>query len=273
MSTKIRAGRAVTVAIAAAALVGACGSGDDGESTGGPLGAGPPASNAGSDGVPEVAVDYIELLGTGDVADLQEMIELAVDGSPAEVYARYHLAFTRYGGPTTSTTDVRDDIVRSCQEGTNTADDPETRCTNFGHFEVDDAGLLVAFSTDGSPIPDRLRTGDPTGVTDKGLTARVISAYMTSRGDLFIAVDVTNDSNGAAQVDDCSATYTGRDGRQLNQVCVSMQPKVQPGSTASIVYGIEQATLGGTLTITAATDERQAGSFYDSVELPIPIAA
>lgn len=141
----------------------------------------------------------------------------------------------------------------------------------FGAFEVDGTGRLVTFSTDGSPIADRLRAGDPAGGTSDRLTAVVVASYLTSRGDLFVTVDVTNGSDGVAQVDDCSATYVGPDGRQVSQMCVSLLPRVQPGATTSIVYGFEQVPAGGTLSISAATDEREPGTYYETVAIDLPV--
>lgn len=72
-------------------------------------------------------------------------------------------------------------------------------------------------------------------------------------------------------MDDCSATYVGPDGRQVNQWCVSLQPRVQPGATTSIVYGFEQVAASGTLSISAATDEREPGTYYGMVAIDLPV--
>jgi hypothetical protein len=224
-------------------------------------------------GVPEVAAQYLGLLGDADLGGMARMVDLAADGSLAELYAQYHIARMRYAGPAPSTSDVKGATVEQCGEEVNAAGGTETVCSVFSDFEVDDAGRLVTFSVDGSAIADRLRAGDPAGVTADGVTVRVVAAYLTAQGDLAVVLDVTNGSEGVAQVDDCAATYTGPDGRQVTQLCVSLLPRVQPGATASVVYIIEQATLGGVLSISAATDEREPGSFYDSVALDIPVPA
>lgn len=87
----------------------------------------------------------------------------------------------------------------------------------------------MTFSTGGSPIDERLRADDAAGVSDHGVTARLVAAYATARGGLFVALDITNGGEGVAQVDDCGATYVGPDRRQVKQSCVSRQPRVRPG--------------------------------------------
>ena len=180
--------------------------------------------------------EYVEALATGTVTSIGRMAELA--GSPAEL-ARYQLAAARYwGGGPPSTTEVRDDEIEVCD------DDPtvgELTCTVFGAFEVDADGLLVTFSTDGSPIDDRLRAGDPAGVGTEGVSVVVLTSYLTSRGDLVVVVDVTNNRGEVIEVDDCSATYVGPDGRQVTQQCGSMLPQVQPGDDG-VAYVFEQVT-------------------------------
>ena len=159
-----------TLAAAAAftIVLGLAGCGDDGDPSGTATteeirGGGLPTSTmAPDDGVPEAAVEYVEALATGTVTSIGRMAELAAPGSPAELYARYHLASARYwGGGPPSTTEVRDDEIEVCDDDLAAG---EPTCTVFGAFEVDADGLLVTFSTDGSPIDDRLRAGDPAGV-------------------------------------------------------------------------------------------------------------
>ena len=91
----------------------------------------------------------------------------------------------------------------------------------------------MTFSTGRSPINERLRADDAAAVSDHGVTARLVASYATARGDLFVALE--NGCEGVAQVDDCGATYVGPDRRQVNQSCVSRQPRVRPGATASVL--------------------------------------
>jgi hypothetical protein len=188
--------------------------------------------------------------------------EFAADGSPPELYAHYITAATRLRWAILASTDVRADDVELCAED---------ECTIYDRFVVDASGKLVTFSTDGSPINERLRADDAAAVSEHGVSARLVAAYATARGDLFVALE--NGGEGVAQVDDCGATYVGPDRRQVNQSCVSRQPRVRPGATASVLYKIDQAPLGGVLSITAATDEREAGTFHDSAALDVPVPA
>lgn len=265
--TTLAAAAAITI------VLGLAGCGDDGDASGTATteeirGGGLPTSTmAPDDGVPEAAVEYVEALATGTVTSIGRMAELAAPGSPAELYARYHLASARYwGGGPPSTTEVRDDEIEVCDDDLAAG---EPTCTVFGAFEVDADGLLVTFSTDGSPIDDRLRAGDPAGVGTEGVSVVVLTSYLTSRGDLVVVVDVTNNRGEVIEVDDCSATYVGPDGRQVTQQCGSMLPQVQPGATTSVAYVFEQVAQGGTMTLTVFADPQGSIEMFD-VQVPVP---
>lgn len=118
--------RALVLALAALALaVAGCGDDDDSGGAGGAYttlaGAIEAPASDPAGGVPDVAVEYLDELAGSDVTGLANMLELAADGSPAELYARYQLAWTRYAGGTSSTSDVRGDQVEQCVDGVNVA--------------------------------------------------------------------------------------------------------------------------------------------------------
>lgn len=268
-----RGRRVVAIALIAAALA-ACGDdGDGGASDAGspaPLPAGqattttPPESASGTG----LAKDYLQLLASGDLARMGGMLDLAAEGSPAWLYATHQIAALRSAGGPGASTDVgvEGDSIVLCQpvldaSGTETED-----CNTYANFTLD-GDWLSDFSIEGVPMADRIRSGDPAGAAADGVTARIVTAYQTARGDLALNLDVTNGRDTALTVADYEWAFITSDGRQVapSELFAGQSPDVEPGATAAHVVYFEQAPLGGTLRFVAFADDFATEIRFDVV--------
>ncbi len=256
--------RVAAIALIAAALA-ACGDDGDGGGAEGsgspaPLPSGqattttPPESASGTD----LAEEYLRLLASGDLARMGGMLDLATEGSPAWLYATHQIAAQRSaGGPAASTdVSVEGDSIVLCQPILDASGNETENCNTFGDFALD-GDQLSGFSIDGVPMADRIRSGDPAGAEADGVTARIVTAYQTARGDLALNLDITNGRDTVLAVADYEWAFITSDGRQVgpSELFAGMSPDVEPGATAAHVVYFEQAPLGGTLRFVAFADD------------------
>jgi hypothetical protein len=220
------------------------------------------AADAGeaTDGVPQAARSYFDALASEDLSKMGAMLDASVPGSPAALYATHQIANVRALSPSPlgTTVDVGDDTI-ALTTTTGYANDgtEQTETNTYGGFALDGA-KLTAFTVNDSPVADRIRAGDPAGVTSDGVTARIVTAYVTARGDLFLNVDTTNGHDGALNVASYEWALVTTDGRQVapsQRFCCPVEPVVQPGATVGSVVVFEQVGLGGTLRYVAFADD------------------
>jgi hypothetical protein len=186
------------------------------------------------------------------------MLDLASEGSPAWLYATHQIAALRsVGGPGASTdVSVDGDSIVLCQSVLDASGNETEDCNTFAGFALD-GDRLSDFSIDGVPMADRIRSGEPAGAAADGVTARIVTAYQTARGDLALNLDITNGRDTALAVADYEWAFITSDGRQVapSELFAGMSPNVEPGATAAHVVYFEQAPLGGTLRFVAFADD------------------
>lgn len=256
-------GRRVAAITLIAAVLGACGDDGDGAADSGspaPLPSGQATTTTPSESASatDVADDFLQLLASGDLARMGGMIDLATEGSPAWLYATHQIAALRSAGGPGGSTDVSvdGDSIVLCQPVLDASGNETEDCNTYGDFALD-RDRLSDFSIDGVPMADRIRSGDPAGTAADGVTARIITAYQTARGDLALNLDITNGRDTVVAVADYEWALITSDGRQVapSQLFAGQSPDVEPGATAAHVVYFEQAPLGGTLRFVAFADD------------------
>jgi hypothetical protein len=221
--------------------------------------------------VPQAVRDYFDALATNDPSDMAPALDEVADDSPAELYATHQIAFARIPGvaPFTTTADVVDDTIVLTSRGVEADGTTEFEdSTTFSDFTlVDDR--LATFSVDENPIADRIRGGDPGGVSSNGVTVRIITAYQAHEGDLAVNVDITNVREAEIQTAVSEWTLDTADGRQLKPAEPSdfVLSSIQPGTTQPHFVTYEQAPLGGTLGVAASASDSETGLRFD---VPVP---
>lgn len=268
-------------ALAAACLLplalAACGGGD-----GGPEVADTPtAEESGADettttepegqDASEAAEEYFTLLGENNLATINGMLELATLGSPAYLYAQHQIAGTRGFGSQATTVEVGDDSIESCAEYLNSAGQDEQTCYTYTDFTANsETGLLETLSVNGLAVAERIRAGDPAGVSEQGVTVKVVTAYQTALGDVIINLDVTNSLTTPITIADYEFQYVDPTGRQFapSQDFYSQLPtEIQPGATAPVLAAFSQAPFGGAMTFVGFTNE-----FATEIHVEVPVA-
>ncbi|HEY8526933.1 MAG TPA: hypothetical protein VIL48_18315 [Acidimicrobiales bacterium] len=232
-----------------------------------PVASGPPAAPA---GVPEPVVEYFEAFAADDLAYMQAVLDHAAEGSPAALYATHQIAVTRALGPdgVPTTVDVDDDTIVLRATATDPSGQEVELSATFGDFEMD-GDRLSTFTVDGVPLADRIRVGDPAGVSGNGVTVRIVTAYVTPRGDLWLNVDIANTRGDVVEVADYDWALVTPDGRQVDpseNVCCPTAPSVGPGATAGHVVAFEQVGLGGTFQFVAFSED-----FMTEIRLEVPV--
>jgi hypothetical protein len=199
------------------------------------------------------------------------MPDNSVEGSPAALYATHQIAIVRSLGPSDTETavDVGEDsiVLRTTSYDANGNEVEEA--TTYSDFDVE-RDRLVGFAVDDVPMADSIRAGDPAGASGDGVTARIVTAYTTSRGDLALNVDVTNTRSEVIELSDYEWSLITPDGRQVGpseNICCPVAPSIQSGATAGHVVYYEQVGLGGTLQFVAFTGDFETEIRFD---LPVP---
>jgi hypothetical protein len=221
--------------------------------------------------VPQAARDYFEALATNDPSDMAVALDVAAVDSPAELYATHQIAFARVPGvaPFTTTVDVGDDNIVLTSRGVSTDGTTEFEdSTTFSDFTlVDDR--LATFSVDDNPVADRIRGGDPAGVSSNGVTVKIITAYQAHEGDLVLNVEITNMRKAEVQTTVSEWTLDSADGRQLKPAQPSgfVLSSILPGTTQPHFVMYEQVPLGGSLGVVASASDLETGLRFD---VPVP---
>jgi hypothetical protein len=153
-----------------------------------------------SDGVPDAARSYFEAFATMDLSRVGAMLDNSVEDFPAGLYAVHQIANIRaIGTPLGTSMTVGDDtIVFKSTTGYAPDGAEQTETLTYGNFAVQ-GDKLTGFNVNDTPVADSIRAGgDP--VTADGVTVRIVTAYHTARGDLFLNVDMTNGRQGVLNV-------------------------------------------------------------------------
>jgi hypothetical protein len=193
----------------------------------------------------EAALAYFEALGESRPASLLEMVDLAAEGSPAELYARFQHAFTearqQEGWPTeTQEAYVTDEGVDLCFPPE--VDEP---CWFYRDLVVRD-GQLANFTVNGEPIEDRLFAGDASDETGD-VVAELVAAYHTITGDVLVVIlDVENGSADDVSLSIYSADYLTADNRQVSASDAVGPVELRAGSSAYVALIFPSQGIGGT---------------------------
>jgi hypothetical protein len=224
--------------------------------------------------VPDAANSYFEALASEDLSRMGAMLDNSLEGSAAGLYATHQIAAVRASGAVpgaaSTTMDVRDGtIVLTSTTGYDNDGTEQAESITYGGFTVE-GDKLTGFTVNDAQVADRVRAGgDP--VTVDGVTARIVTAYQTALGDLFLNVDTTNGRQGPVTVASYEWALVTQDGRQVSpsqKFCCPTDPTVQPGATAGSIVPFEQVGLGGTLRYVAFADD-----FVTEVRFDIPVPA
>jgi hypothetical protein len=201
----------------------------------------------------EIAKEFFTLLSGNDLKMMGLMVDLAEPGSPAHAYAVHQIARRRAGGvPESSIAEVRDGDIKSCADVVGTDGTPQEFCNVFSDFTFNaKSGKLESFSGDGQPIDSRIKSGDPAGATDQGVTVRLVTVLKGAEGWLVLNLEVENGSTTPLAVADYDSEYIGPDGQQffpaINFV-TNLPKEIQPGATAPSMVLFDTRDLGGTYT-------------------------
>jgi hypothetical protein len=208
----------------------------------------------------DVAEDYVSLLGQNDIDMMGLTFNLVEPDSAAHAYAVHQIARSRaVGAPQVRTTTVHGHDIESCADVIGTDGTPQEFCNVFSDFRVDArSGKLESFSTDGQPIEGRIKTGDPIGTTNQGVTVRLATAFAGTEGWLVLNLEVMNGLTTPLTVADYDSLYVAPDGEQFYPAVnlVTILPKeVEPGATVPSMVMFDSPDLGGTYTFMGFSDQ------------------
>lgn len=267
--------RHVLAALVAVALaLGGCSGGDsvdtstdDSAPTGEQSTTTEPAATGG-----EGAVDYLEALASYSPTEAEQMLDLAEPGTFAHDYATHQVATIRALADSGLTTGLEGAVTVSASGDEIEVCDPENECNDYGDFETDpDSDLLTDFTIDGNDLDDRLVLGDGAAVSQAGIDYTLISAYVAATsGALFVALDVTNNTDFPFDPSVYSATYVGADGRQISAADGAGPTTLQPGATATVVGIFDGADLGGAVQLEGFLDDPNFTITNHEIPVPAP---
>lgn len=203
----------------------------------------------------------------GTASGALRMVDAAVPGSPAAIYARHWvIALGVSPFPNQSEAAYSDAGVEICNPPSSNL---AVLCFNITDITADPtSGLLSSFSINGTPLVDVVRSG--TSASNGALTLTLAAAYRSPLSELlFLDVDVANGDDGPMQVNDFQAVYVGPDGRQTAvELSETSNPsEIRPGATVSVSLPFPSVELGGTLTLSVFIDDFAQEL---TVDLPIP---
>ena len=194
------------------------------------------------------AVEFTRLVHIGDYGAAGGMV---ADNSPAARYIAHQIADRRAyelnGQPVTEneSSDVSVDGDNAASEvHIEIVDGDTTTKYTWKDFAFDERGKITAWTGKSGPIDKALwRKSD--SASAHGVTARLISAYVTNAGTLVVVVELASPKR-AIRVDD--AAYTTPDGyRQEDNA--GLYTDVGKGEKAMTSFSFPKAKLGGKVRI------------------------
>jgi hypothetical protein len=220
----------------------------------------------------DAVTQYFDLLATADLSRMGGMLEVAAEDSPAHLYATHQIALVRASSqlvrrPSATSTWAGNDSVEQCIDGyDDITGEAIEECTVFADFEQVDEHL-TSFTVDGQPISERISSGE--AAEADGVSVRVVTAYQTSAGDLFLNVDITNNRDGRLIVEEYDWVLITADGRQVESdpMASGLTSDIEPDATAATTAVFLQTSLGGTLRFVAFSDDFETQIRF---EVPIP---
>lgn len=253
-------------------LLAACGGGDDAVPQGEPGAAA--ASTAGGEGSEAAKADgpsdedlrkLFEALTNQTPVNMKAASRLTAPGSVAEAYVRHQGAVAQAeadGGDSGSTqvfADKGDREFTSCDEA-------GKECTTWADV-VAEGDKVASFTTNGKPLGPRILIGGKRKFDVGGLgSARLISAYVSTGGDLWITLDIRNASQGSLAIESRTA-YRAKSGRQSSAGTVAGPSSLLPDSRATYALYVTGGRLGGDLHLEMFSEGDSVATA--SVDIPI----
>jgi hypothetical protein len=213
----------------------------------------------------ESALAYFEAFATSRPSEMAEMLDHALEGSPAWTYARVQTAFMaaqQQEGWTIDPQRLR--VIDTGVELCSTDLDGSRSCFDFEEMTVSD-GKLVTFTADGTSIDDRLYAGATTA-TERDVSVELLGAYHSVQADsLLVAIDISNQSSESIDLDLFGATYVTPEGRQVTASEAVGPYELRPGASSFAGVMFPAQAVGGTVYLTGWD-----GNFEDlEWELPL----
>ncbi len=216
----------------------------------------------------DAARRYFEAFATSRPGDMQQMLDQAVPGSPAAVYAEIQIAFAsalQQEGltPDPSRLTVTTSGIQLCTDDGAGGQD----CTQFEALQTD-GGKLAAFTVDGIDIAERLAAGGQTARSGE-TTVELVGAYHSVQADsLVVALDVRNGTDQTVQLNPYTAEYVTRDGRQVTAADAFAPLDLRSGASAYVALVFPAQGVGGTVYLTGFDD-----GFVEEFEWELPLTA
>ncbi len=200
----------------------------------------------------DVAEQYLQALTADDGPDLDAMTELSAPDSVAERYAVHTGALADLqaaAGEPASGDEVRvegDTVIATlvCPGGA-------TVDTTWADFTLDDDGLLVDFTINGTALDDRLVVGGASETVD-GVTISVVSAFELVTNDSPVVI-LEIDNGGAGPYRLRGASYEAPDGATVTSNPDQGRGLLVPADgTNRALLIFAPAPFAGTLTLEGA---------------------
>ncbi|MEV5001997.1 hypothetical protein [Nocardioides sp. LML1-1-1.1] len=236
------------------------GSADDGETTG---------DSSGPSG--EDVRAFFEALASSDVTQMEDVRSLAAPGSVAALYLEHQTALSvalRDGGSEAYDPErltKKGDGFESCS----TADkkDEKKSCSTYGDIQSD-GDKISSFTVNGKDLRNRLLAGGKKRFKAGDLAEiRLVTAYQSVNGDLYVALDLRNTTSGAAVAVESRTAYRTPEGRQVQLAGQSGPTSVQADSMAHIALAFAAAEVGGELNLQLFVES--GGSQSAEVRIPL----
>lgn len=214
--------------------------------------------------LPDVAEAYLRVLVGEDWDTALE--EVTVANSPAYLYGLHRFASMEVHRGVDYSIEADGDEVHLCELPSRGG--PPGDCLTLGGFRTDGDGLIQTFTIDGVSIDGRIARGRPPGVTVDGMTVVVLTAMVTSEGDLVVAFDTHNGRDEPLTIAPDGLRYQPAGGPPigLSDEARWEPVDVPPKARVLDMPQFPAADLGGTLTATGRTPS----GVEIEVEVPVP---
>lgn len=213
-------------------------------------------TEAAEDELPGAVIAYFEALASQSPRQMESMLEVAAEGSPAYSYAgvQYGAAFVSRESAGFELepllVDVSDGKVEACD-----AYGEEPECTEFTKFVVKE-NQLVAFAIDDAPIEEQ--TGTPQTIEQMGVTFDVLGSYESViHGNLRVVIDITG-ADEPRNLAFSAVEYVDPDNR-LRSVRVEGYTgnPMRPNVTQMVLFMVDDASIGGDIILNISDEFSQ----------------
>lgn len=190
---------------------------------------------------------------------LEAALGVVAPGSLAELYVKHQSALAQAyvdGGNTlpVDTLTAKDGVYMSCGDD-ETGDD----CAIWSDLTAE-GDKVASFTTNGKDLQGRILAGGKKAFRAGDLAkVRLLTAYQSSTGDLWITLDITNTATQPIAIES-RTSYRSPEGRQSAAGTGGGPTSLQPDSLGTYALVVERAKLGGTLHVELYTESGGAGN-------------